>query len=97
MEVYSKGAVQGAMVLAEVDKDVEAGNNLRKYTSKASDYLIIEATKEEYVASASGDSSIYDTKQYLKEHNMKMTDFPISEFFEQDGVQMVRSFVPVKM
>lgn len=30
-------------------------------------------------------------------NNMKILDFPISEIFEQDGTQMVRSYIPVRI
>ncbi len=96
IESYRKGNVQGAMVLAQVNKDLEPPKGLRKYTYKPSDYLIIEATYEEYILSANGDSSVYNTNQYLKENKMKMMDFPISETYQEDGIMMVRSYIPVK-
>ena len=93
MEVYTNGEPSGGMVLAEVDSDVETLLGLRKHTYKASDYVIIESTKEEYIKSASGDASVYNLNKYLKENKMKMKDFPITK---NDG-DIVLSYVPVKI
>lgn len=96
LEMFTNGEVGGAMVSAEVEPDTERGSGISRGKLVASDYVLIEATEEEYQKSAAGDDSIFKTKEYLKENNLKMKQFPVFERIEIDGKQMIRYYIAVK-
>jgi hypothetical protein len=96
LEVYTNGEVSGAMVSAEVEPDTEKGSGIQRGKLRESDYVIIEATEEEYLQSANGDKTVFNTDEYLKENNLKMKDFPVHEKIVVDGQHMVKFYIAVK-
>ena len=97
IEIYTNGELNGALVHVEVPENTERTSGIRHAKLPASDYLVIDASEEEYEKSSKGhDNAVLNIQGYMKEHKLKMKDFPVTERVKEDNLSFVRVYIAVK-